>query len=141
MFCAYGVLMPGFLLYDDACHLKSRMMSLMGSYWESAAGMCIAILIDKFHFSNHVNPWCVGALSPFKFKGLNLADADGNPLRNGVNTESCEQRFRIMNKYKDTVRQKPGGSFRFFTLRLCDLLNCQRVHADPTPSPIPRAPV
>ena len=62
MFCAYGVLMPGFLLYDDACHLKSRMMSLMGSYWESAAGMCIAILIDKFHFSNHVNPWCVGTL-------------------------------------------------------------------------------
>ena len=53
MYCALGIEIPAFLLYDDACHLLGRMMSLMGTYWEAAAGVCMGMLLDKFHYKKY----------------------------------------------------------------------------------------
>jgi len=63
-----------------------------------------------------------GALNPYKFKGLE-----------DVDTQVCEQYFRRLNRYKDTVRNKNGGQFRFFLLRAMDLLNAHSVCNKPKP--------
>ena len=44
--------------------------------------------VDKFHFKNHVEPWCVKNCDPYKAKILD-----------GVNSESCEQTFKWVNRF------------------------------------------
>ena len=60
LYYTFGVAMPAFLLYDDACHLLGRLLSLMGTFWQASAALCLAVLIDRFHFVNHISALCVG---------------------------------------------------------------------------------
>ena len=62
--------------YDDGCHLLGRAMSLIGTCWMAAAVCCLAIFIDKFHITNHTDAWCVGALNPYKFRGIDEANTE-----------------------------------------------------------------
>ena len=119
--------------YDDTCHLLGRAMSLIGTCWMAALICCLAIVTDKFHFLNHTDPWCVGALNPYKYKGVD----DGNTQR-CVSfslivlcvysllpcSVSAEQKFQWGNQHSKTVNQMNGGSFRFFLMRASDLRNC-----------------
>lgn len=74
-----GVNVPMYIAYDDACHLVQRCLSLCGVHWIFAALVTMVVVVDKFHFSNHKDTWCVRCLNPHRYKQL-----DDN------NTESCE---------------------------------------------------
>ena len=62
--------------YDDGCHLLGRAMSLIGTCWMAAAVCCLAIFIDKFHITNYTDAWCVGALNPYRFRGIDEANTE-----------------------------------------------------------------
>ncbi len=68
---------------------------------------------------NHINQKCLSQLHPDKF-----------PILKDINTQSAEQTNRIVNKHKHVVRQKPGSFFRFYNLRVADLLNSRMVRTD-----------
>ena len=103
-----GVLVSSILLYDDACHLLLRSLSVMAVSWEFAAIAALDIVNEKLHYSNHVDPWCVRTLNPHRRPQLQVAS----------NTPVAEQRFRWYNRFKGLIFQKPGGRFRFFLLWL-----------------------
>ena len=97
---------------------------------------CLAIVADKFHYLNHTDPWCVGALDPYKYRGID----DGNTQRcisfSSITlfvclplscSASAEQKFRWSNSHAQTVNNMRGGSFRFFIMRASDLRNCELV--------------
>ena len=54
-------------------------MSLAGDHWIFAALATMVIVIDRFHFVNHKDEWCIRCLNPFKYEQLD-----------DTNTESCE---------------------------------------------------
>ena len=78
------------ILYDDACHLKkfSENESRAGKNEFTQFLANIPKHVDNFHFKNHVDPWCHKMCNPKDARSLD-----------GVNTESCEQTFKWVNKF------------------------------------------
>ena len=70
--------------------------------------------IDKFHYKTHVDSWCRENCDPYRAKDLN-----------GVNTESCEQTFKWVNKFT-SVKSMSGPRFWMFFTYLFDLHNLSK---------------
>lgn len=115
--------------YDDGCHLYgflhlARRVALWGSnhYW--VAMMNMAIFIDRFHYGNHVDPWCKKNMNPERaetLKHLRGVDSEGKPWK--VNTEVCEETFSWLRGYKFSTRQMSEARFKWFLLRMCWMRN------------------
>lgn len=103
------------ILYDDACHLKkfseNPKRANLNSFTEHLAS--IPKHVDNFHFKNHVDPWCHQHCNPKDVRELD-----------GINTESCEQTFRWVNKFTAVKSMNESRFFMFFTL-VFDLHNLQ----------------
>ena len=98
------------LLYDDMCHLKRfaenpDIADL--NKWTKQFADEITKVVDKFHFRNHVDPWCQENCNPEKVTELN-----------GVNTQICEQMFKNINGHKNC---KSMNEARFYMLFLYTL--------------------
>lgn len=61
-----------FLIYDDGCHLK-KYAAHPGRAHKTPTAQRIASLhtvVNRFHFSGHVDPWCRQNCNPDKFDAL-----------------------------------------------------------------------
>ena len=56
------------IVYDDACHLKkyasNKERVLLTETTQRMVNM--AMVVDKFHFKNHVDKWCKNNCNPYK---------------------------------------------------------------------------
>ena len=59
--------------------------------------------VDKFHFRNHVDPWCQENCNP-----------EGVESLQGVNTQVCEQLFKKVNSHKNCKSFNEDRFFMFF---------------------------
>ena len=67
--------------------------------------------IDKFHFGNHVDKWCLVNCNPYQ-----------HPELNNVNTMICEQLFRGVNEHKNCKSMNEPSYFLYW-LYLFDMYN------------------
>ena len=67
------------ILYDDACHLVRYAKNESERNKECKAMSQIPMYVDKFHFRNHTDPWCIENCDPTKIKDLD-----------DINTPICE---------------------------------------------------
>ncbi len=103
------------LVYDDGCHLRRHIEKIEGP--SNLKGKDVRI--DRVHFPNHIDPWCIENLDP-----------DDSPFLDGVNTEVMEQLFSWMSKYSFMVRQMNRPRHNFFLLDILDKHNFQLDHDD-----------
>ena len=101
------------ILYDDACHLKkfseNEKRAEKNEFTRFIAN--VPKHVDNFHFKNHVDPWCHKMCNPKDARSLD-----------GVNTESCEQTFKWVNKFTSVKPMNESRFFMFFTV-IFDLHN------------------
>lgn len=93
------------LLYDDCCHLKAFSEKETNAN-QNAITKHFAKLgkhVDRFHFRNHVDPWCMENCNP-----------EGIPVLKGVNTQVCEQLFKKVNSHKNCKSFNESRFFLFF---------------------------
>ena len=93
------------LLYDDCCHLKA-----FGEKNENAEQNDVTKYfaslgkhVDRFHFRNHVDAWCMEHCNPEKV-----------PALKNVNTQVCEQLFKKINSHKNCKSFNESRFFLFF---------------------------
>ena len=67
--------------------------------------------VDKFHFGNHIDQWCIDNCDPYKV-----------PELNNVNTVICEQLFRKVNSHVNCKSMNESRYFLFWLYNL-DLHN------------------
>ena len=105
------------LIYDDNCHLAR--FSLRKNLREKNAitkffAENVRKNVDRFHFGNHIDPWCIENCDPNKVKELD-----------GVNTEVCEQLFNKVNSHSNCKSMNESRYFLFWLYNL-DLHNLDR---------------
>ena len=82
-------------------------------------------VIDKFHFRNHVDPWCHENCDPNEV-----------PELVGMNTEICEQLFRSINQKKNCKGMNEAHFFLFWLYNL-EMHNLEMAGLDRTePNPL-----
>ena len=93
------------LLYDDCCHLKAfsekEKNANQNDVTKHLADM--GKHVDKFHFRNHVDPWCQEHCNP-----------EGVAVLKNVNTQVCEQLFKKVNSHKNCKSFNEARFFIFF---------------------------
>ena len=99
---------PKVINYDDACHLVKfarnhyKKKNLQNEHTKFMAE--VPIVVDKFHFRNHVDKWCHENCNPYQIRELD-----------GVNTESCEQTFHWVNQFTAVKSMNEPHFWLFFT--------------------------
>ena len=93
------------LLYDDCCHLKSYSEKKSNANQNEITKHFAKLgkHVDRFHFRNHVDPWCMENCNP-----------EGVPILKGVNTQVCEQLFKKVNSHKNCKSFNESRFFLFF---------------------------
>ena len=100
------------LCYDDMCHLAPFIWRHREKGAAYAALAALLKYIDSFHFPNHISPSCIRQYNPAN-----------EPLLQGVNTESCEQENKWLNRCRHTLRYMWTARFNFFLLNILHLHN------------------
>ena len=98
------------VLYDDACHLKRHVDCRCDRFYPHLKKCDMRV--DRFHFPNHVDPWCKANMDPSKC-----------PLLKGVNSEVMEQLFSWLKGYAPSFRYMNRAPFNFLMLDLLDRHN------------------
>jgi hypothetical protein len=95
--------------YDDACHfsLHARRPDVMAKSEASTKLGEIPIVVDKFHFKNHIGKWCIENCDPYKLPELVQ-----------VNTPVCEQLFKRINKHTNCKGMSESRYFLFWLMNL-----------------------
>lgn len=105
------------ICYDDGCHLarfsKKPSRVFTGETGRLLGGM--DFFVDRFHFPNHVDPWCKANCDP--------NDARRTSWAGGINSETCEQLFSWVCGFKKSVRHMNQTRFRIFHLIIFHLHN------------------
>jgi hypothetical protein len=71
------------------------------------------MVVDNFHYdTNHTGKYCALNCSPHN-----------HPIIKDANTNVCEQRFRWLNKYKNSFRHMKRAWFNFMLLLLTHKYN------------------
>lgn len=101
------------ICYDDACHFKKYSENLSRADFSDLTKFMAGLgkHVDKFHFPNHVDPWCHKNCNPQDVRHLD-----------GVNTPICEQLFSSINKFRNAKSMNESHFFLFF-LYFFDLHN------------------
>ena len=84
----------------------------------------IPVVIDKFHFKNHIGDWCIKNCDPYKHLELKQ-----------VNTPVCEQLFKRINKHTNCKGMSESNYFLFWLTNLdhhnLDIEGLAGIVADP----------
>ena len=93
------------LLYDDCCHLKAFAEKEKNAEQNDITQYFASLgkHVNRFHFRNHVDPWCMENCNPEKVAALK-----------GVNTQVCEQLFKKINSHKNCKSFNESRFFMFF---------------------------
>ena len=95
------------ILYDDACHLVRYAKNESERNKECKAMSQIPMYVDKFHFRNHIDPWCIENCDPTKIKDLD-----------DINTPICEQLFKKINRHTNCKSMNEPRYFMFWMYNL-----------------------
>ena len=95
------------ILYDDACHLVRYANNESKRNDECRKMGEIEMYVDKFHFRNHIDPWCVENCDPTKIKELD-----------DINTPICEQLFKKINRHTNCKSMNEARYFMFWMYNL-----------------------
>ena len=70
----YIIFTPETICYDDACHLKKFSQNPVRSTVTATSKRMAAMemMVDKFHFRNHVDQWCKANCNPHKSNQLEV---------------------------------------------------------------------
>ena len=102
------------LIYDDNCHLARFALNKSEKCKNDVTDFFAKNVrknVDRFHFGNHIDPWCIDNCDPNKVRELD-----------GVNTEICEQLFRKVNSHSNCKSMNESKYFLFWLYNL-DLHN------------------
>ena len=102
------------LIYDDNCHMAKfalKNAKVNPNELTNFLANDVRKTIDKFHFINHIDEWCIQHCDPNKIDDLI-----------GVNTEICEQLFRKVNSHSNCKSMNEPRYFLFW-LYILDLHN------------------
>ena len=105
------------LIYDDNCHLaRFALRKNLRKKNETTEFFAEKVRknVDRFHFGNHIDPWCIENCDPNKVRELD-----------GVNTEVCEQLFNKVNSHSNCKSMNESKYFLFWLYNL-DLHNLDR---------------
>ena len=84
----------------------------------------IPIVVDKFHFKNHIGDWCIENCDPYKLPELKQ-----------VNTPVCEQLFKRINKHTNCKGMSEANYFLYWLTNLdhhnLDVMGLAGVVPDP----------
>ena len=96
----FALPLPDVIAYDDACHLLKFLQGKRdkGSTFAGLLLRKITFVVDRFHFRNHVSPWCKLYVNPKK------AEDDGF-LAKETNTEAAESSFAWLARSKHIFRK------------------------------------
>jgi len=99
------------ICYDDACHLKkfaqNKTRCLLTATSQRMAKM--TMVVDRFHFKNHVDSWCKQNCNPYSSDDLQE-----------VNTEVCEQLFAWLSRFPHMTKHMNRWRFLFIILYVLD---------------------
>ena len=98
------------LIYDDNCHLARFALNKVEKCKNDVTEFFAKNVrknVDRFHFGNHIDQWCIDNCDPNKVRELD-----------GVNTEICEQLFRKVNSHSNC---KSMNESKYFLLWLYNL--------------------
>ena len=99
------------IVYDDACHLMRHVKKRSKIYPQLKTR---DMKVDRFHFPNHVDPWCKQNMDPSKCE-----------LLKDVNTEIMEQTFAWTKGYASSLKYMKRATFNFMILDLIDRHNSE----------------
>jgi hypothetical protein len=105
------------ILHDDACHLRRFAQKFAGQN-ELASSISyprLKFVLDRFHASGHVDPWCLQNVHP--------ATQENAPLVAGQNTSANEILFAWLARYKHIFRKMNRWTGNFFVQEVMDLHN------------------
>ena len=105
------------LIYDDNCHLaRFALRKNLRNKNDTTRFFAENVRknVDRFHFGNHIDPWCIENCDPNKVRELD-----------GVNTEICEQLFNKVNSHSNCKSMNESRYFLFWLYNL-DLLNLDK---------------
>ena len=105
--------MLDYIIYDDVCHLAKFAMDLLLANQNDVTKFFSKRIfcIDKFHFKNHVDEYCIENFDPYKI-----------PELKNFNTEICEQLFKGVNAHSNCKSMNEARFFLFWFYQL-DLHN------------------
>ncbi|CAH3141983.1 unnamed protein product [Porites evermanni] len=119
------------ICYDDACHLKkyanNPARNSLTATTRTMAGM--EMVVDKFHFPNHVDRWCKTNCNPYNTKCFNCLSNENclTPFLfdffRDVNTEVCEQLFSWLSRFSIITKHMNRWRFLFLMSYLLDQHN------------------
>ena len=95
------------ILYDDACHLVRYAKNQSERNKQCKAMSEIPMYVDKFHFRNHIDPWCIENCDPTKIEELD-----------NINTPICEQLFKKINRHTNCKSMNEPRYFMFWMYNL-----------------------
>ena len=98
------------LMYDDACHLKKH----VDCRCVYPRLQNLEMKIDRFHFQNHVDSWCIKNMNP-----------DKSDHAKGVNSEVMEQIFAWVKGFAGSLRYMNSHNYNFFMLDMIDRHNME----------------
>ena len=116
-----------YIIYDDACHLVKYSQNEKVSERSKTTKFLSErkFVIDRFHFRNHIDPYCHENCDPNEV-----------PELRGMNSEICEQLFRGINEKKNCKGMNEPHFFLFWLYNL-DMHNLEMSRMDRTePNPL-----
>ena len=126
------------ILCYDGCHLRKYATNANRSQLTETTKQLanLNIVIDKLHFSGHVDRWCQEHCNPhnisdlenvnFTTKNINSTHILLFSIIHQVDTEICEQTFSWLSRYSRITRHMDRAHFLFYILYLSDLHNRRR---------------
>jgi len=100
------VLIPQYLVYDNACQLKRHEKKLVTPHHQTERlnrVKNIYYVVDRLHIVGHKQEWCKAECHPDLFEELN-----------GVNTVIVEQIYAWLGKFKFMTKHMNLYRFNFF---------------------------
>ncbi|CAF1466865.1 unnamed protein product, partial [Didymodactylos carnosus] len=111
---------PDLIFYDDACHLVKFICNHYRKEINETAAMTLLwnkrFLIDKFHYHNHVDPWCRRYLDYRQFPETEI-----------LNSQSCEQTNSWLGRYKYIVSEMNYSKANSFLLIIFHYYNLKKL--------------
>jgi hypothetical protein len=110
--------LPEYFIYDDACHVK-KYLDTRKDLMSSDRGQKLLNkkhFIDKLHFSNHKDPWCIENCDPFKEKNLE-----------NVNTVVSEEINYWLSGFKYILKHMNFSRYHFFLFVILDKYNSLKI--------------
>ncbi|XP_068753057.1 uncharacterized protein [Montipora capricornis] len=95
------------ICYDGACNLKKFAQNTRSSCLTTISQRMsrMKMLVDRFHFKNHVDSWCKNNCNPYNTEALKAVD-----------TEVCEKLFSWLSKYSHITKHMNRWRFLFLML-------------------------